>query len=127
MTTTYVVCGAAFESKSTAKYCPECRAAGKRICTICGKMFKNKNRASVCSGCKREHGKAVPTKRVCMICECEFEDVGGTKTCPACRAAEEKRLEEWRRKRGGGRRAPNDPQHLADMVREARAAGMSYG
>ena len=63
--------------------------------------------------------------RVCVVCESEFEAKGTAKSCPACIAAEKKRLEEWRRKKGRGRRAPNDPQHLADMVREAREARSS--
>ena len=65
--------------------------------------------------------------RVCVVCESEFEAKGTAKSCPACIAAEKKRLEEWRRKKGRGRRAPNDPQHLADMAQAAREMGLSYG
>ena len=135
-----IVCGEEFERKHGAKYCPECRAAGRRICVSCGKEFVTTNKTRcLCKKCDalraekvrrvkvcRTAQKKVPTNNVyrqCVVCERMFDAVGREKTCPSCREYDQA-------KRGTCKkipRYPHNPQHLADMAKEAREMGMSYG
>ena len=135
-----IVCGEEFERKHGAKYCPECRAAGRRICVSCGKEFVTTSKTRcLCKKCdalraekaRRVKGcrtaqKKVPTNNVyrqCVVCERMFDAVGREKTCPSCREYDQA-------KRGTCKkipRYPHNPQHLADMAKEAREMGMSYG
>lgn len=34
-----LICNEMFDALNGAKFCPECRAAGKKICTRCGTVF----------------------------------------------------------------------------------------
>ena len=135
-----IVCGEEFERKHGAKYCPECRAAGRRICVSCGKEFVTTSKTRcLCKKCDalraekvrrvkvcRTAQKKVPTNNVyrqCVVCERMFDAVGREKTCLSCREYDQA-------KRGTCKkipRYPHNPQHLADMAKEAREMGMSYG
>ena len=36
-----LICNETFEAPNGAKFCPTCRAAGRKICTRCGTVFSN--------------------------------------------------------------------------------------
>ena len=46
-----LICNEMFEALNGAKFCPECRAAGKKICTRCGTVFSSKRRTRTCNAC----------------------------------------------------------------------------
>lgn len=95
-----LICGGVFERRNQAKICPDCRAAGKRICGHCSKVFvttsKTRYLCKECD-CKRAEkyrrvaqsnavSKEEKTrKRQCVICAKVFDVVGEEKKCPSCR------------------------------------------
>ena len=133
-----LICGGVFERRNQAKICPDCRAAGKRICGHCGKVFvttsKTRYLCKECD-CKRAEkyrrvaqsnavSKEEKTrKRQCVICAKVFDVVGEEKKCPSCREYEQVKIDTCEKMP----RHPHNPQHLADMAKAARAMGMSYG
>nr|DAN91274.1 MAG TPA: putative cytoplasmic protein [Bacteriophage sp.] len=46
-----LICNEMFEALNGAKFCPECRAEGRRICTRCGAVFIVKGRTRTCNAC----------------------------------------------------------------------------
>lgn len=46
-----LICNETFEALNGAKFCPSCRAAGKKICTRCGTVFSSKGRTRWCNAC----------------------------------------------------------------------------
>lgn len=46
-----LICNGTFEALHGAKFCPECSAAGKKICTRCGTVFSSKGRTRWCNAC----------------------------------------------------------------------------
>ena len=137
-----LICGGVFERRNQAKICPDCRAVGKRICGHCGKVFVTTSKTRyVCKDCdavraeksrrvkgdcsveKKPPTEKKPVQRQCVVCEKAFDVVGQEKTCPTCREYDQAK----RGTREKTPRHPHNPQHLADMAKEARAMGMSYG
>ena len=51
MKTECLICNETFEALHGAKFCPECHAAGKKICTRCGTVFSSKGRTCMCKSC----------------------------------------------------------------------------
>ena len=135
-----IVCGEEFERKHGAKYCPECRAEGRRICVSCGKEFVTTSKTRcLCKKCDalraekarrvkvcRTAPKKLPTNNVyrqCVVCERMFDAVGQEKTCPTCREYRQEKKEVCEKMA----REPHNPQRLAEMAKAAREMGMSYG
>ena len=48
---TCLICGEDYETSHNSKFCPDCRAEGKRICTKCGKVFATKSKTTICHVC----------------------------------------------------------------------------
>jgi len=46
-----LICNETFEAPNGAKFCPTCRAAGRKICTRCGTVFSSKGRTRTCNAC----------------------------------------------------------------------------
>ena len=46
-----LICNEMFDALNGAKFCPECRAAGRKICTRCGTVFSSKGRTRWCNAC----------------------------------------------------------------------------
>ena len=46
-----LICNETFDALNGAKFCPECRAAGRKICTRCGTVFSSKGRTRWCNAC----------------------------------------------------------------------------
>ena len=100
------VCGGEFEARDPrAKNCSACRAAKRWRCIRCGAVFSAKHQATLCSSCRKDdyHRNKPPRARV-VEKKVVQEDIPVPKQKP-----------------------PHDPQHIADMAREARELGLSYG
>jgi len=110
-----LICGEAFDCRNQAKTCPVCRTAGKRICGHCGKVFVTTSKTRyVCKDC--DAVRAEKSRRVKGDCPVEkkphTEKKPVQRQCVVC----EKMARE-----------PHNPQRLAEMAKEAREMGMSYG
>lgn len=47
------VCGKEFEGYRNEKYCPTCKAEGKKLCSMCGKVIQVGKNRYYCPECER--------------------------------------------------------------------------
>lgn len=47
------VCGKEFEGYRNEKYCPTCKAEGKKLCSMCGKVIQVAKNRYYCPECER--------------------------------------------------------------------------
>ena len=47
------VCGNEFEGYRNEKYCPTCKAEGKKLCAMCGKVIQTGEKRYYCPECER--------------------------------------------------------------------------
>ena len=47
------VCGKEFEGYRNQKYCPTCKAEGKKLCSMCGKVIQVGKNRHYCPECER--------------------------------------------------------------------------
>lgn len=47
------VCGKEFEGYRNEKYCPTCKAEGKKLCSMCGKVVRLAKNRYYCPECER--------------------------------------------------------------------------
>ena len=47
------VCGKEFEGYRNQKYCPTCKAEGKKLCSMCGKVIQVAKNRYYCPECER--------------------------------------------------------------------------
>lgn len=47
------VCGKEFEGYRNEKYCPTCKAEGKKLCSMCGKVIQVAKSRYYCPECER--------------------------------------------------------------------------
>lgn len=47
------VCGNEFEGYRNEKYCPTCKAEGKKLCSMCGKVIQVAKNRYYCPECER--------------------------------------------------------------------------
>ena len=91
------VCGKEFEGYRNEKYCPTCKAEGKKLCSMCGQVIQVAKNRYYCPECERVKGQKrheVEAKKAKIKAEAE------TRTAPFT---------------------------LDDKAKAAKAAGMSYG
>lgn len=91
------VCGKEFDGYRNEKYCPICKAEGKKLCSMCGlviQVAKSRYYCPECERVKRQKWNKVEAKKAKIKAEAE------TRTAPLT---------------------------LDDKAKTAKAAGMSYG
>ena len=47
------VCGNEFDGYRNEKYCPTCKAEGKKLCAMCGKVIQTGEKRYYCPECER--------------------------------------------------------------------------
>lgn len=51
------VCGKEFDGHRNEKYCPTCKAEGKKLCSMCGKVIQVAKSRYYCPECRRVRGQ----------------------------------------------------------------------
>ena len=51
------VCGKEFDGYRNEKYCPTCKAEGKKLCSMCGKVIQVAKSLCYCPECRRVRGQ----------------------------------------------------------------------
>ena len=91
------VCGKVFDAYRNEKYCPTCKAEGKKLCSMCGQVIQVAKSRYYCPECervKRHKWREMEAKEAKIKAEAEMRTA---------------------------------PLTLDEKAREAKAAGMSYG
>ena len=91
------VCGNEFDGYRNEKYCPTCKAEGKKLCSMCGKVIqvgKNRYYCPECERVKRQKQNKLAAKKAKVKAEAEMRTA---------------------------------PLTIDEKAKDAKAAGMSYG